>query len=81
MAASDSYAVSDLVIRESPLLDNSGQIKATTTATFMVGMHGPFTLSWPGAAPKASDIVTAIQNKVAQLKELGGAIASINGRP
>lgn len=80
MAGTDSYAVTDLVIREAPLLDSSGQVKSTTTATFMVGAHGPFTLSWPGMTPKASDIVTAIQNKVAEIKQLGAAVSQLNAR-
>lgn len=77
----NQYAVTDLVVRQSPLVGGNGQLQTTTTASFMVGAHGPFTLSWPGATPQASDIVAAIKAKVEELRSLGQAVQQINSRP
>lgn len=76
-----SLAITDVTIRQSPLLDSRGQVQTTTTATFTVGPHGPFTLSWPGATPTAADIAAAIKAKVDELRALGVAIAQLNARP
>ena len=81
MDNASEYRVTNLAIRQTPLLSPSGQIQATTTATFMIGVHGPFTLSWPGANPGAADIAAAIQQKVAELKSVGQAVQQINSRP
>lgn len=78
MADDNGYAVSQVVVRATPLVNATGQLQQTTTVTFMVGPHGPFTLSWPGATPGPNDILAAIKTQVDQIKQLGAGVLQLN---
>lgn len=81
MENGNAYQVSQVVVRQSPLVNATGQVQQTTTVTFMVGAHGPFTLSWPGASPAPNDIIASIKAKVDQLKQVGAALNQLNQSP
>lgn len=81
MEPTNDYQVTHLVIRQAPMLDASGEVKATTVASFMVGTHGPFTLSWPTSNPAAADITAAIKAKVDELRQVATSVAALNKQP
>jgi Na+/H+-translocating membrane pyrophosphatase len=71
------FAVRDLLVRETPTLTASGRTAMTTTVSFSVGAHGPFTIVYPGLANSAQ-IGEDVRNKVNELWALGNAVRELN---
>lgn len=78
MSNDKNYAVGDLVVRESPMLSRTGQTSATTTVTFLVGAHGPFTLTYAGSRPNSAQIAQDVTAKVNEIRALDSALAQLN---
>lgn len=80
MDSNGSYAVSDVIVRQAPIVNPSGTVTQATMVSFKVGSHGPFTLTWPTVTPPAGDIVAAITAQVEQLKALHDGVTQLNQR-
>jgi len=78
MDSNGSYAVSNVIVRQSPQLGPTGAVTQTTVVSFMVGEHGPFSLTWPGPAPAPSDVVAAITAQVERIRALATGIDQLN---
>ena len=80
MDSNGSYAVSNVIVRQAPMVSAAGTVTQATMVSFKVGSHGPFTLTWPTGAPPAGDIVAAITAQVEQLKALDDGVTLLNQR-
>jgi hypothetical protein len=73
-----NFQVSNVRVRTSPRLDATGRPWNATIVTFMVGIHGPFILTFgPGQGTQAA-ITAAITAQVNQLIAQAQAINTLN---
>ena len=70
--------VSNLVIRNAPVIGPGGTAQQQTTVTFMVGTHGPFVLTFPAGAPTPAEILAEIAKTVQQVKVLQDSVSALN---
>lgn len=73
-----NFQVSNVRIRQSPRLDASGNPFQATIVSFMVGPHGPFTLSFAPGAGTTAAIQAAITATVNQLIDQFNQINTLN---
>lgn len=79
MATDGQFQVSQLVMRETPQLSQSGTVSTTTTVSFMVGPHGPYTLVFTRGTPAPEAVVSAVQSKVDQVKQIYAGLGPLMG--
>ena len=80
MDNNSNFAVHDLTIREAPQLgDVGGAVIVRTVVRFSVGTHGPFTIIYDGR-PNAAQVSQDVTARVNELRQLAGAMTSLNQR-
>jgi hypothetical protein len=80
METNGSLAVSGVTVRQAPQVNPDGTVTQATILSFMVGSHGPFTMTWPRTSPAPADLVAAITAQVEQLRALDTGVQQLNQR-
>jgi hypothetical protein len=78
MNGNGNYVVTGVRIRQTPQLNNAGQVSTFTIVTFGVGPHGPFTLAYASGTATAAQILQDITARVNAIRETDQAIAALN---
>ena len=59
-----------LRVRASPLLNSTGTVTARTSVDYMIGEHGPFTLTLTDVEFSADKVKAAMEQRAAELRKL-----------
>ena len=74
------YEVCNLMVRQSPRIDESGNAVVATIVSFTVGTRGPFTVTYATLTPTTDQIMGDVTAQVNQLRDLDGRVLTVNAQ-
>lgn len=63
-------AINNVIVREQPVFSPGGGIGRTTTVTYFVGAHGPFTLNYPPSKFSPEKARSDMEHQAVELRRL-----------